>query len=220
MLNIQIIFLIVIFLGGLYFYIKYTTPELLENMTNNAKPRCPNLLIQIGSKYYLYNSNLKRVPGVNPIEFSNLEDYADFLKWQETVGVKCPVLYVQNTYDAQGNRVYKMRPNVFETQGGLQPTITPTQAVQPTNTTTINTTMPSINNAIKPSINKAISKQSEEKPHVDLKQNIEYPSSLAPLTPKFSVLSDDPMNHNWGGKEYTDKMVNDGKYKPNEVMFY
>lgn len=214
MLNIQIIFLIVIFLGGLYFYIKYTTPELLENMTNNTKPRCPNLLIQIGSKYYLYNSNLKRVPGVNPIEFSNLEDYADFLKWQETVGVKCPVLYVQNTYDAQGNRVYKMRPNVFETQGGLQPTITPTQAVQqPTNTTTINMTMTKVD--------KTKPKQSEEKPLVDFtKQNIEYPSSLAPLTPKFSVLSDDPMNHNWGGKEYTDKMVNDGKYKPNEVIFY
>jgi len=216
MLNIQFIFLMIVFLGGLYFYLKYTNPEILENMENDAKPRCPNLLIQIGSKYYLYNSNLKKVPGVNPIEFSNLEDYTDFLKWQESVGVKCPVLYVQNTYDAQGNRVYKIRPNVCDLQGGLQPTITPKQGVNvPTNTTTINMTMPDILKT------KTTPKQSEINPLVDFsKQNIEYPDFLAPLTPKFVKLSDDPMNTNWGGEKYTDKMIDEGKYKASEVLFY
>ena len=216
MLNIQFIFLMIVFLGGLYFYLKYTNPEILENMENEAKPRCPNLLIQIGSKYYLYNSNLKKVPGVNPIEFSNLEDYTDFLKWQESVGVKCPVLYVQNTYDAQGNRVYKMRPNVCDLQGGLQTTITPKQAAYaPKNTTTINMTMPDI---LKP---KTTPKQSEINSLIDFsKQNIEYPGSLAPLTFKFDTLSDDPMNENWGGEKYTDKMIDEGKYKANEVLFY
>ena len=51
------------------------------------------------------------------------------------------------------------------------------------------------------------------------KQNVEYPKDLAPITPKFDKPSDDPMNHNWI-KEYTDKMVDEGKYKANEVFFY
>jgi hypothetical protein len=216
MLNIQFIFLMIVFLGGLYFYLKYTNPAILENMENNVKPRCPNLLIQIGSKYYLYNSNLKKVPGVNPIEFSNLEDYTDFLKWQESVGVKCPVLYVQNTYDAQGNRVYKMRPDVCDLQGGLPSTITPKQNVHASkNITTINMTMPDILKTI------TTPKQSEINSLIDFSnQNIEYPGSLAPLTPKFDKLSDDPMNTNWGGEKYTDKMIDEGKYKANEVLFY
>lgn len=215
MLNIQFIFLMIIFLGGLYFYLKYTNPTVLENMENEAKPRCPNLLIQIGSKYYLYNSNLKKVPGVNPIEFSNLEDYADFLKWQESVGVKCPVLYLQNTYDAQGSRVYKMRPNVFDTQGGLPSTTTPSQnAKVVTNTNTINMTMPDIFKT------KTTPKQNEINVMDFSKQNIEYPGSLAPITPKFDSLDDDPMNPNWGGEKYTEKMIDEGKYKANEVLFY
>jgi hypothetical protein len=183
-------------------------------MENEAKPRCPNLLIQIGSKYYLYNSNLKKVPGVNPIEFSNLEDYADFLKWQESVGVKCPVLYVQNTYDAQGNRVYKMRPSVFDPQCGLQPVATPTQNVQvATNTNTINMTMPDI-------MKTKTTPKKDELNMMDLSnQNVEYPKDMAPITPKFDTVSDDPMNHNWT-KEYTDQMVDEGKYKANEVLFY
>ena len=52
------------------------------------------------------------------------------------------------------------------------------------------------------------------------KQNIEYPGSLAPITPKFDILDDDPMNPNWGGEQYTEKMIDEGKYKANEVMFY
>ena len=47
------------FLGGLYFYTKYATKyKMLEGLTTiNGEMRCPNLLIQKGSKYYLYNSN-------------------------------------------------------------------------------------------------------------------------------------------------------------------
>jgi hypothetical protein len=56
--------------------------------------------------------------------FNNLAEYTKFLEWQRSAGIRCPVLYVQNTYDAQGNRVYKMRPSVSEPQGGLPSTIT------------------------------------------------------------------------------------------------
>ena len=73
--TLKILFIIIIFLGGLYFYIRYTSnPKMLEGLTTiNGEIRCPNLLIQKGTKYYLYNSNLVQVPGVNPIEFNNLD---------------------------------------------------------------------------------------------------------------------------------------------------
>ena len=44
------------------------------------------------------------IPGVNPIKFSNLEEYAEYVKWGQKVGLKCPILYFEQTYDAQNNR--------------------------------------------------------------------------------------------------------------------
>jgi hypothetical protein len=119
--------LIVLFLIGLYFYAKGT--DLTYTLSEGFKPndgngvRCPNLLIQKGSRFYLYNSKLAEVPGVNPIEFNNLEDYSEFLDWQRSQNIRCPVLYLQETYDAQGNKVYKTRPSVYEPQAGLPPSI-------------------------------------------------------------------------------------------------
>jgi hypothetical protein len=121
--HIKIIIIVLIFLGGLYFYIQYgNKPQFLEGLTTaNGEIRCPNILIQKGAKYFLYNSNIDQVPGVNPIMFNNLDEYTKFIGWQHSVGIRCPVLYVQNTYDAQGKRVYKIRPSVCEPQGGLPP---------------------------------------------------------------------------------------------------
>ena len=95
---------IIIFLLGLYFYSKFNDPNYKEGLVNMDKqPSCPNLLIQKDSKFYLYNSKLASVPGVNPIEFNNLEDYVEFLDWQKSQGIQCPVLYLQRSYDTQGN---------------------------------------------------------------------------------------------------------------------
>jgi len=64
---------IIVFLIGLYFYAKTSDPKYNEGLTNNNNEiRCPNLLIQKGSRFYLYNSKIKQVPGVNPVEFDNL----------------------------------------------------------------------------------------------------------------------------------------------------
>jgi hypothetical protein len=116
---------ILVFLIGLYFYAKCSDPSYLEGLKNNENNnngvRCPNLLIQKGSRFYLYNSKVAKVPGVNPIEFENLEDYTEFLDWQRSQNIRCPVLYLQETYDAQGNRVYKARPSITNPQAGLPP---------------------------------------------------------------------------------------------------
>ena len=50
---------IIVFMIGIYFYARCSDPKYAEGFTNeNYKPRCPNLLIQKGSRFYLYNSKL------------------------------------------------------------------------------------------------------------------------------------------------------------------
>jgi len=93
----------------------------LGDSINSDAIRCPDILIQQGASFFLYNSKVAKVPGVNPIEFSNLEDYTEFLDWQRSQGIRCPVLYFQKMYDTQGNAIFKARPSVTNLQGGIPP---------------------------------------------------------------------------------------------------
>jgi hypothetical protein len=221
---------IVVFLIGLYFYAKGSNPEYLEALTNNNNSinsgiRCPNLLIQKGSKFYLYNSKVAKVPGVNPVEFDNLEDYTEFLDWQHSQGIRCPVLYLQETYDAQGNPVYKVRPSVSEPQAGLPPSIAsstgdiinesslgdPNALAYPNPTLLVDATRND------PPYNK------NSYPAHD--QTSYYVGTTTPLdamdtTQEKSGVSPNPMDPNWGGSQYTEQLVDKGYYKENEVSLY
>lgn len=119
-MSLQTFIIIICILAGIYFYNRVS---ILEPMTGiGGSGRCPNILIQKGSAFFLYNSKLAEVPGVNPVRFNNLEEYVEFLDWQRSQGIRCPVLYLQEVYDTQGNISYKVRPCVTELQGGLPPT--------------------------------------------------------------------------------------------------
>ncbi len=207
-MSIKLLFILFIFLGGLYFYIVYSkNPRLLEGLTtNDGEKRCPNLLIQKGSKYYLLNSNIAQVPGVNPIEFNTLEEYTEFLEWQRGAGIRCPVLYVQNTYDAQGNRVYKVRPSVTEPEGGLPPTTPVPIPLKFTELVDAGRNDPPYNQGSYPAYD----------------QTSYYVGAITPLdmvkNSDYNMLySDNPMDPNWGGAKYTQALVDSGYYKGNEV---
>jgi len=204
--SLKISIIIVIFLGGLYFYTQYSQTNksyMLEGLTTmNGELRCPNILIQKGAKFYLYNSEIAEVPGVNPIMFNNLEEYTEFLEWQRGAGIRCPVLYVQNTYDVQGNRVFKVRPSVSELQGGLPPTVPVPLPLKftPLVDATRND-YPYNNNSF---------------PGFD--QSSYYVGSTTPLDAmKHSeanmLYSDNAMDPNWGGADYTQALVDTGYYK-------
>ena len=210
--SILTLLIITVFLGSLYFYINYDVSKLYvrEGLTTmNGDNRCPNILIQKGPKYYLYNSNVAQVPGVNPIEFNNLEEYTEFLDWQRGAGIRCPVLYVQNTYDIQGNRVYKVRPSATEPQGGLPPT---TPVPLPLKFT--------------PLVDATQSDAPYNKngyPAFD--QSSYYVGAITPLdqiknSDANMLYSDNPMDPNWGGSKYTDALVDADYYKDNEVDIY
>ena len=211
LLTLKVLYIILLFLGGLYFYIYYTAnPRMLEGLTTiDGELRCPNLLIQKGSKYYLYNTKIAKVPGVNPVEFNNLEEYTEFLEWQRGAGIRCPVLYLQNSYDAQGNRVYKVRPSVSEMEGGLPPTTTVPLPLKFTELVDATQSDGAYNKNGYPAFD----------------QSSYYVGSLTPLdaikNSNYNMLySDNAMDPNWGGVEYTQTLTDSGYYKDNEVNIY
>jgi hypothetical protein len=239
---------IIVFFIGLYFYAKCSDPKYHEGLTNNAGGiRCPNLLIQKGSRFYLYNSKIAKVPGVNPVEFENLEDYTEFLDWQRSQGIRCPVLYLQHSYDAQGNAVYKVRPSVSEPQGGLPPSSSSMSVSTPGST--IASTPSSQGNtaaSIGSSVGNLITEQEANKivavpPNptllVDATRNDppynknSYPAFdqtsfyVGTTTPLDKInakeenmlYSPNPMDENWGGAAFTQSLIDKGYYKDNEV---
>ena len=112
--------ILTLFLIGLYFAFTYSNVKEGFELSGGSK-RCPNVLIQKGSVFYLYNSKLTKIPGVNPLQFHSLDEYIEFTDWQRSQGIRCPILYLQESYDAQGNPVLKARPSPTDLNGGLQP---------------------------------------------------------------------------------------------------
>jgi len=107
-MSLLICCVITMFILGFVFYLKSGNSKFMEGLTNNEESKCPNMLIQHDKNFYLYNSKLAKIPGVNPVKFNNLEDYVEFLSWQRSQGIRCPVLYLQKTYDAQVMRFIKL----------------------------------------------------------------------------------------------------------------
>ena len=224
-----IFLLILVFLIGLYFYAKNGNSG-SDGFTNNQStgPRCPNLLIQKGSRFYLYNSKLAQVPGVNPVEFDNLEDYTEFLDWQRSQNIRCPVLFLQETYDAQGNRVYKSRPSVSEPQAGLPPSAAAPIGIASQVTPMMETSLEPVGEDAYPNPTLLVDATRNDPPYNQGSypahdQTSYYIGTTTPLDvmnmqQEAAKVSPDPMDPNWGGSEYTQELVDKGYYKDNEVM--
>ena len=117
--SIIIIICVATVVGFLYCFINCKkTTEAMATMSSMGK-QCPNVLIQDGSGIYLKNNTLADIPGINPIKFNNLEEYVEFYNWQKSQGIDCPVLFLQKTYNAQSDPVFKFRPDIFNPEGGL-----------------------------------------------------------------------------------------------------
>jgi hypothetical protein len=223
-----IFLLIIVFLIGMYFYAKNGD----EGFTNNdpKTSRCPNLLIQKGSRFYLYNSKLAQVPGVNPVEFDNLEDYTEFLDWQRSQNIRCPVLYLQETYDAQGNRVYKSRPSVSEPQAGLPPSSAAPIGIASQVTPMTEPSLEPVGEDAYPNPTLLVDATRNDPPYNQGSypahdQTSYYIGTTTPLdgmnmAAEAAKKSPDPMDPNWGGSEYTQGLVDKGYYSDNEVNIY
>jgi hypothetical protein len=165
--------------------------------------RCPNILIQHGSEIFLYNSKVEKVPGVNPIRFKSLDDYSEFMDWLHGRGIRCPVLFLQFSYDAQGQAVYKMRPSPTDLQGGLSPNMpyspAPAALVQMMDASRDN---PPFNNQMYDGFDPLNFNMGDYTP-----QDAAFRAKE--ITSKYS---DNPMDANWGGIRYSESAVASGIY--------
>ena len=109
------LFILILFVSGFYVSLNYTSQSVLEGF--KQKPRCPNILIQNGNELLLKNTNLADIPGVNPIVFHNLHEYTEFVEWQRSQGIQCPILYLQKSYSIQNEPVYINRKSPLENSG-------------------------------------------------------------------------------------------------------
>ena len=171
-----------------------------SSITND---RCPNILVQHGSEIFLYNSKVEKVPGVNPIRFKSLDDYSEFMDWLKGRGIRCPVLFLQYSYDAQGNAVYKLRPSPTDLQGGLSPNVpyspAPTALVQMMDASRDN---PPFNNQMYDGFDPLNFNMGDYTSH-------DAAFRAKELTSKYS---DNPMDSNWGGIKYSESIVDSGAY--------
>jgi hypothetical protein len=199
--NIKVVISLIIFLLGLYYITKYGSVEGFDDK-NSLTYRCPTMLIQKGSAFFLYNSKLAEVPGVNPLKFNNLEEYVEFSEWQRSQGMLCPILYVQEVYDTQGKRVFKARPSPTDLQGGL-----PDYPLQS-------------------DPDKLLDASHDDHPYntnnyPGFDQQNQYIGLDTPLDKMYNEnkggVSPNPMDDNWGGAKYTQQLIDQGYYKENEV---
>ena len=189
-----LIFLLLTFLAGLYCTVCFNTyfDETMSNQNEAVDNSCPNLLIQKGNSILLYNTNQKLEQNKNPLPFFNLDEYISYLEIQKNNGIVCPVLFLQQETTTQGNDVYRVRPSPLDLNAGGQ-----TVPVSQINTSNIN---------LYPGFDPYGQTQGKR----SILDDIHDSTSL-------SKDSDNPMDFNWGGVQYTQQMINKGKYKENEI---
>ena len=209
------------------FVVSYYNPKKEGFDNSKYKLRCPNLLIQKDSKFYLHNTKLAEVPGVNPIEFTNLEDYTEFIDWQRSQGIRCPILYLQQTYDAQGKAVYKARPDPLHPQGGLPPSDKMPVSIASSGEIIHESTDTADADLKYPNPTQLVDATRNDHPYnknsyPSYDESSYYIGTTTPLDnldikQENAKISPNPMDKNWGGADYTQKLVDSGYYKDNEV---
>ena len=192
-MNNKLLLIGVLFLAGFIYVCLNKTSDLLEGFS--VPSNCPNLLIKKDDKYLLVNTTKSHIPGVNPIEFKNLEDYTEFMQWLRGQGIRCPVLFLQQTYDTQGKRTYRILPDAYEPNAGLPPQRMPHET----------------------KLYDAGHNPGSMPGFDPLNQYIGDYTPLDKMFHEKGPISDNPMDPNWGGKAYTAEIVKEGKYAGDTV---
>ena len=191
---IKWILISILFLLGLYMCLTYTSFDLLGGLKNS----CPDMLIQKGSELWLHNSKVKKIPGLNPIRFKNLEEYMEFIELQRKQGIRCPVLFLQQSYNSQGEQVYHVRDSPLNPNGGNNP--------DPTLLQDATRDRPPYNKNSYPGFdpqNQMVGEDNVLDKYYDIGRT--------------QSVSANAMDDNWGGADYSSAAVRAGNYKDNNV---
>jgi hypothetical protein len=170
--------------------------------TNATLPNktCYNVLLKRGNSLLLYNT-FQSQSDTNPMTFANLDEYTEFMENQRKTGLRCPVLYLQQENNVQGEDVYRIRPSPYTLEGGLPP-VNP-NVVPPTDSSRDN----------------AKYNQGSYHGFDPYGQDVGRYTTLDQIhdSTKQAPVSDNPMDTNWGGVIHSQQMVDSGKYDENTV---
>ena len=174
--------------------------------------QCPSLLVKRG------NSLMLQFPPENkqdPIFFYNLDEYKNYVEIQQRRGVHCPVLYVQEENNAQGQDVYKMYSSPFYVEGGLPAlpmSTAPQDRVQPVETR---------GHAAQKSVDGKYNR--DQFPAFDpygtyVGVYTDVDAAHDKTQSKTGSFSENAMDPNWGGVIYTQDAVDEGTYVGSTVQ--
>jgi hypothetical protein len=202
--KIFVFILITIFILGVFVCLNpNTNSETMSNMMNGehleeVQPQyCPNLLIQHGNKLHLINTQ-KPKDNTNPVIFDNLEQYLSYIQEERKRGVRCPIMYLQEEQNTQGETVYRMRPSPTNLAPGAS-----VEAVEITDGA-----------RDRPPYNK-----NQFAGFDPYGQHIGQYTELDRIhdSTREVKTSDNPMDTNWGGVLFSQYAVDSGKYANREV---
>lgn len=203
--KIKIIIITIIFLLGLYFIMNTKITQ--ESFKNNY--RCPNLLIEKDGNILLYNTKLAIVPGVNPILFNNLEEYIEFMDWQKSNNIKCPILHLKYSTDTQNNEKLQIKPDFLNNYSDL-----PNERSK-----TLDVKVLDIGESelIDSSRDNELYNQNLYQGFDKHNQYIGLYTPLDKIYHSDEKISPNPLDTNWGGIEYTQSKVDRGDYSDRYV---
>ena len=212
LISVKIFAMILMFIIGLVFSLTYTHNDLVEGFSFDDK--CPNLLIKKGKILHLVNTKKAMVPGVNPITFDSLEDYAQFVKYQQYMNIKCPILFYQETYDAQNNKGFRLMNDPLDPKPGLPSQISKEYNVTNTNIPTIDKNKPEYIEEVgdtKPPVD-----ASREKPPYNVKNHNgmdkqDQSIGVKTLLDKMDMVTN-PMSRYWKGEAATAQAIKRGDF--------
>jgi hypothetical protein len=205
MKQIKIVFLLfLVFVFFLGMYLTMFHKNKVEPMETNESS-CPDLLIQKGNSLLLYNTKQPNEEGKNPIPFFNLDEYINYLEIERKKGNVCPILFLQQESNAQGEDVFRMRPSPFDLQGGL-PSTTTIDMAGVVETKDASRDNPPYNSGNYPGFDPQGLHVGE---YTDLDKMHDATSA--------NEISDNPMDPNWAGTVYTQQMIDSGKYEENNI---
>lgn len=87
-------------------YMMSNLPPSHEGFTQRRS--CPNILVKKNDKLLLHFRD-----GKKPVQFNNLDEYTDFISWQRSQNIRCPILYLEPVLDAQGKKSYNVSENPY-----------------------------------------------------------------------------------------------------------
>ena len=179
-----------------------------ESFSTNQS--CPNMLIKRGDKIIMYNRDADPSDGTYPRTFENIDEYIEFVESQREKGIRCPVLFLQQETDIQGNDVLRARPSPTDMAAGAR--ITPAHsAILPMSAAA------KLNN-MTPSSSSSNSTYAPFDAHgFDVGRITALDEVHASTETNTGECSENQMDSNWCGVAFTANAVAGGKYAENEI---